>query len=503
MTLTNLVTQYLKQNGPSLSSEVSEHLVEKNRLTPAAARQRVSRGGKDILRLELNFPRRAKFLFLKEQAGTGLYWGRLEKALLVSNSAYGYAIMALHEREGIMPKHHFEIACGSPVRQKKHLSASLVLQRLVDTNLIKEIYVEGVGQCIYLGLFANQLESIIPAMKARIFAEELVLRGLKSWMRKLGFVSYNQVNSRSSDENPKVSTTAWDLAGPSYLSPLVSFSKNESKPNPGFIVCDILLNAEVSERAIQPYLQKLNALRNLPKVGSQLCFFVANSFHENAFNTLKSLGISPATTSTIFDNDIGKGLAELINLLSHAAVQAIEPEKLDTLFNSLGKIEGAANRLRGAFFEFVIAEAMRGDFGFNIQMNRLCQTQGSSKEADVICVSNTEVFFIEGKGYSLSNRVTLDAVEYWLTQQVPVFRKFALSHPDWRDKSLRFEFWTTGYFDDDALARLEKAKQNTTKYCINYKDLTSVSQTIKNTGNKALIKTFSDHFASHPLNYLK
>lgn len=497
--MSNIVEQYLKKNGPSLSSEISEHLAKKYQLSPAAARQRVSRSGKNIFRLELNFPRRAKFLFLKEQAGTGHYWGRLEEALLATNSAYGYAIMALHVREGIMPKHHFEIACGSPVRQKKHLSASLVLQRLIDTNLIKEIYVEGIGHCVYLGLYTNLIESIIPAMKARIFAEELILRGLKSWMRKLGFISYNQVSSRGPEKNPKVSTTAWDLAGPSYLSPLVSFSKNESQPNPGFVVCDILLNSEVSMRAIEPYLQKLSALRSLPKVGSQLCFFIANTFHEDAFKKLKSLGISPATTSAIFDNNIGKGLAELISLLSRAAVEVIEPEKLDALFNSLGKIEGAANRLRGAFFEFIIAEAMRSKFGSSIQLNRLCQTQGRSKEADVICVSNSDVLFIEGKGYSLSNKVSLDAIEYWLTEQIPVFRKFALAHPDWKDKNLRFEFWTTGYFDNDAKVRLTNAKSNTTKYTIDYKDTKTVSQTIKDTNNKELIKTFSEHFTSHPL----
>lgn len=77
------VHQYLLRNGPSLSSEITEYLIHSCGLSSQTARQRVSRATQDILRLELSFPRRAKFLFLKEQAGTGLYWGRLNEALFV------------------------------------------------------------------------------------------------------------------------------------------------------------------------------------------------------------------------------------------------------------------------------------------------------------------------------------------------------------------------------------------------------------------------------------
>ena len=328
-----------------MSSEITEYLVNTLKLTPDAARQRVSRAGEDISRLDLSFPRRAKFLFLKEQAGSNLYWVRLELALLSTNSAYGFAITALSERGGIMPRQHFEIACGAPIKQKKHLAAEVVLNKLKSANLLKEIHVEGIGPCIYLGLHVNHIETLIPAMKARLFTEELVLRGIKSWMRKLGFISYNQVSVRSLEKNPTVSTTAWDLAGPSYLSPLVTFPNNSSKPNPGFVVCDILLNHEVSETGIAPYLQKLNALRCLKNVGKQLCFFFAHSFSDSAFKKLKSQGISPATISAIFDNETARGLRELTDILSEVAIRSIEPEKIDIIFNSLGKIEGAASRL--------------------------------------------------------------------------------------------------------------------------------------------------------------
>ncbi len=496
--MTNSIEKYLKKNGPSLSSEISEFLVNIYKISPAAARQRVSRGSKSILRLELSFPRRAKFLFLKEQLGTEKYWWRLEQALLDTNSAYGYAISALRERDGIIPKYHFEIVCGSPIRQKKHLSASLVLSRLISLQLIKIIHVDDVGECVYLGLHTNHIQSLIPAMKARLFVEELILRGIHSWLRKLGFVSYNQGKTRQLEENPKISTTAWDLAGPSYLSPLVNFKSGNSKPTPGFVGCDILLTNEVSERGIQPFLRKLSALQNLRNIDRPLCFFVANSFEKNAFNKLKSLGVSPATTSTIFDNDIGKGLTVLIEVLTRSVSQSVSLEKIDSLFKSLGKIEGASNRLRGALLEFVIAEIMRLNHGQYVQLNRICQTQKGMKEADIISVSNQQVRFTEGKGYNLNKKVTLDEVNYWLNEQVPVFRAFALGHPDWKDKNLLFEFWTTSSFEPDALTRLKRAKKITKKYQIDYKDCDGVTNEIKATNHKSLIKTYNDHFVNSP-----
>lgn len=496
--MTNLVYQYLKKNGPSLSSEVVQYLIQFRQLSQSAARQHVSRAKHEIMRLDLSFPRRTKFLFLSEQAGTGLYWSRLEKALLDSNSVYGLAIVAISERGGIIPKEHFEIASGSPIRQQRHLAAQTVLTNLIAAKLLKEIQVDGIGSCIYLGLHTNHVESLIPGMRARLLVEDIILRGVKSWMRNLGFVSYNQVSVRNTTQKPKVSTTAWDMCSPSYLSPLVSFKKDSSKPRPGFVVCDILLSEEVSEVALRPFLNKLAALRNLRNVGKQFPFFVANSFSKDAFNKLKSMGISPATTSAIFDNETTRATKELISLFSAVAEQAVSPNKIDEIFKSLGKIEGAASRLRGAFFEYIVADAMRSEYS-DVRLNKHCQTSRGVKEADVICSDNKEIKFIEGKGLGFNRKVSLADVNYWLTEQIPIFKDYVLRHPDWKDKQMVFEIWTTSTFDPDAIERLELAKLNTSKYRIEFRDVQEVTTLVNNTSNKALIKTFNTHFLSHPL----
>ena len=498
--MNDLVRLYLLENGPSLSSEITEYLILSHGLSSQAARQRVSRATQDILRLELSFPRRAKFLFLREQAGTGHYWGRLSEALLSCNSAYGFAISAIEERGGIIPKCHFEIICGAPIKQKKHLSANTVLTRLFNTNLLKEITVDGVGACVYLGLHANHVQSLIPHMKARLLAEDLLLRGITTWLRNLGFVSYNQVKTRSNEHNPVVSTTAWDLAAPSYLSPLVSGESNAGTIKSGFVVCDILLNSEVSEKGIQPFIQKLNSLRSLKNVGRQLFFFFASSYSESAFNKLKATGVSPATISSVFDKEVNSGMKELIELLSQVSRVGASGEKLDIIFKTLGKVEGAASRLRGALCEHVVAEAMRAT-GYNgVELNKFCRdVNGIQKEADVVASNNKEVLFIEGKGYNINKQVTKDEIDYWLIEQVPVFYKYCLSHPDWKNKKFIFEFWTSGAFSDEALARLNNAKNATKKYQINYKNYNNVLSFIEESNTPALLKTYKEHFLNYPM----
>jgi len=57
-------------------------------------------------------------------------------------------------------------------------------------------------------------------------------------------------------------------------------------------------------------------------------------------------------------------------------------------------------------------------------------------------------------------------------------------HPDWRDRDLVFEFWTSSMFDDEAIT------QNTKQYKIVYRDYRDVSRKIRDSKNKALIKTF-------------
>lgn len=238
--MTDVLEQILRNHGPSLSSEVSRILIEEHGMTPAAARQRVRRRPDTIRSLAyLKFPHNARFLYLREEYGAPRFWGKLIAALNEASPAYARALASLWERNKVMPKRHFIIACGAPLAQKRQMSSTAILDRLVQAKLLEELDVPGIGLCVAVAKGAAHLEEPIVAMEARLITEDIVLKAVKTWARNLGLGSYGLFALRDGADMPKVGTFAWDLTAPSYLGPLVDWVGG--KPKQGFIVCDILL----------------------------------------------------------------------------------------------------------------------------------------------------------------------------------------------------------------------------------------------------------------------
>ncbi|EPJ2792947.1 MULTISPECIES: hypothetical protein [Vibrio] len=505
----SLLEEILKKKGPCLSSELVQELVEKHQLSPATARKRVSRAGKDIHRLEgLPFPRNVKFIYLKEEYRSPFFWRALYKAFKDTNSAYWHAIAALRERNGIMPYNHFLIACGAPLRQKKHIPPETILKRLEMHEILSIKSIDGFGRCVHLTECEQELQFIVPELRARLVAEKILINAVSQWARNLGLVSYNMFKDRDSKELPAVSTTLWDLAGPSYLSPLVESGKDEhSRLKPGFLACDILLNKWVSEDGIQPFLRKCNTLRGLSKVGRCMQMFIANDYNSNAFQLAKSEGVIPATVETLFGKDVAKGLMSLLRTLEDAAhAVTIEPERFNTLFDQLGKIEGAVGNLRGVLFEYFSANVVNKAYRtFSVRLNEIYKTlDGSCAESDIVAELNTgQILFIECKGHQPNGTVSHDEVKRWLQVRVPTLRKYALEHPDWKRKDLCFALWTTGKFTDESLAFLSQAKERIGKYELDYLDAEAVLGMVKNCNDREMLNTYLKCFLDYPLKRLE
>jgi hypothetical protein len=339
----------LKAEGPCLSNRICEAL-QKEGLTPAAARQRVSRVGGSVQRLPaLTFPRGAKFLFLESQRGTRPYWEALIRDIKTASPAYAAAVAALLSHGGIVPLRHFPIVCGSPIRQSGQLSADAVLHRLESAHIIKEIEVEGIGTCLSLTENFILKPAQDAAFRARLLTESILLSAVKQWARKLGAASYDRITTRDDEGDvPRVGTFAWDLAGPSYLRPIVHHDQN-GKPKPGFLVCDAVLGGEVlNEAAVAAFVRKcslLGALKKLPPVWPVL---VAQGYSREAFRLGRSHGIMMATPDLLFGRDVAEGLAKLLRTLSRAAAMAVQrPEVVDELFRSLGADRRGRRQLEG------------------------------------------------------------------------------------------------------------------------------------------------------------
>lgn len=500
----NLIEEILATKGGCLSTELTKILVEEHKLTPLAARQRVSRGSPNIKRLAyLPFARNARFLYLQRDFGSTQYWDNLIQALLNHNSAYGLVLASLQQRDGIIPEDHFPIACGAPLKQAKHLSPETLYERLRKANLVDKYNVSGVGSCIALIQGPGRYDGAANHIRARLITETILLQAIRDWIKKLGLGSYEKVALRGERDNPPtIATFAWDLAAPSYVGPLVEWASS-GKPKPGFIACDVLLGGQIGERGLTPFVHKCKTLRNLKNVGRCLQIFVADRYSAGAFKLAKQSGILPATPATLFGAEVAEALTQLTQVLVEAASFAINPKVFNEVFLRLSKIEGVTNNLRGALFEFIAAAVVRHEQGSNIRMNEILKhSSGKTVEIDVLAQNGYKsILFVECKGYAPFATIPDSEVEKWLTQRIPLASKITLEHPDWKNLHQRFEFWTTGKLSPEAIAMIEKAKDQIrpNKYTIDYLDAAAVRTRTRDTKDKELFSTLETHFLKHPM----
>ncbi len=498
--MSDSIESYLKLHGPSLSSEISNHLVRTQNITPATARKRISRAkttGKVHHLTHITFPQRTHFIYLGHQFGSQLFWEKLIEVLLQQNSAYGLAIAAVRQRRGLVPLKHFAIACGAPLKQARHLSPDTIFQRLEKTGLLWKTDFPGVGECILLVQPDSNYDSIVAYTRTRLITEKFLLLAIKDWLKKLGIVSYDKVEIREIETQPKVGTFVWDLTAPSYLG-FMAKPRKGGKTKPGFVTCDVCLGDVVNSTGIKPFINKCVTLRALQNIGACMQIFVADKYTQDAFNLLKQKGIIPATPRNLFGEEVAEGLTALSEVLRKAAETAINPQQFDQLFDKLGKIEGASSQLRGTLFEYVVADVLRKNGSNQILMNRIFKSDDEKEaEADVISIKdNRSVTFVECKGYNPDSEVPDKYLERWLHHSIPIFFKWIKAHPDWRNLEVCFEFWTTGSLSKEALKMFNtnQKKIKKSRYTIELLLGREILRTCKSTKDKGLVNTFKKHF---------
>ena len=205
-----VIEEFLRAHGPCLTTDVSAHLVQTLGISDAAARKRTSRAGGQVKRLAyLTFPHRARFIYLRENFGSPLFWNRLISALQDSNSAYGLALAAVKARNGVVPTAHFPIVSGSPNRLSKHLSHDRVLENLCRANLVQRTHLPSIGNSVTLIEEPGHYNFIQSHLRARLIAESVLLSALKAWIRNLTFGSYHKVATRDEGSTPTVGPFGW------------------------------------------------------------------------------------------------------------------------------------------------------------------------------------------------------------------------------------------------------------------------------------------------------
>ncbi|TNJ10351.1 hypothetical protein CF115_04365 [Aeromonas veronii] len=428
-----------------------------------------------------------------------MFWGHLFKAIYSQKGAYALALGAVQAR-GIVPIEHFYTICGSPKAQQKKISAFSVLERMLDARIFVKDEVDGIGECILTkDLYdRNELKELeMISVRARLLAEEIFIGAMKEWLRRLSIASFDCIKTRGDIKSqPMVGPFFWDLSSPSYLAPLVDWNKQD-KPNPGFVVCDVLFSKNIELIHIEPFLNKINSLQALKKINKVIYIFVALSYEKEALNKLKEKGVIPATPESLFGKDIAEAFISLIDITKKSAIGEIESKAFDEVITRLGSLEGAMGNMRGAFFEILVSHIIRNSTAGNVYLNRIFKNNGVEKaEVDVYVVPQVgEPRIIECKAMKPGSFVSNEEVNRWLDIRIKRVREH-LQRLEITNKNggiPNFELWTTGRLSDESIARIERTKEANKK---KFNLLVFGPNEIRNVASSddAALKILKEHF---------
>jgi len=493
------IKNLLNNFGPSSSSKIKDFLVADG-LSEIAARQRISRARGNIRRLTtIKLPKRESFLYLDTQYGSYEFWNSLVKSHTETNSAYGIAMQSIMARGGAIPKSFFSIVSGSPKKLKKHIASDNILENLVSCKLLKIENDNELGECILIDAQGSLEYSGIVSLKARLVVEDIVVKAVFEWARKIGLASYDAIKKRTLQETPIFGQFGWDITAPSYVYPLSSFDKKEATP--GFMVIDVT-NSIIDVNGARYFTKKCSINRSIKKMKPFMAMLVAERFSEEAFRLGKSSGIIFTTPRILFGKEIAENLRALSATLENAAAIATKnPEKLLKLFNSLSSIEGAAINLRGALFELIVGHLVYKGEGNSIDIGvKVKNSKGKSAEIDIRRVKGDhQLALYECKGYQPSTQISVDDIDLWLSKKVPIIRGALLQEERFKNSKMLFEYWTSGAFSPEAIELLKKKKNTTRKYEIHWKNGGDILNYAREIKSNTMVDILNQHYSKHPL----
>ena len=109
-----------------------------------------------------------------------------------------------------------------------------------------------------------------------------------------------------------------------------------------------------------------------------------------------------------------------------------------------------------------------------------------------------ECWFYECRARQPDARIGADEISTWIEKVNRVWR-FHRAEQRFQGCRFGFEIWTTGQFDDKALALLEEEKTKRTRIEIGWRDGAQVRDYAKRASRKAILDTLDEHYFKHPL----
>jgi hypothetical protein len=240
------IENYIIENGPCLSNELIKYY-SSNGTSEEAIRKRMSRIGFPILMLSGFVQNRHVFFYHQDQQFEEIYFINLRKALQSSAKRYYSIIKAIEYHNGYVNKDHLASYSISPVKNlKSHKNFKTIIDELKKLKFIAED-----DECYILNdKLSTRSRNNYNYYKAIELSKDLVLHQFNDFTKSIGLISYNTGTNYS-----EYSKFQFCFTAPSYVNGITSF--NLGKPNPAFVLADVLLGNYIGEDEIFFFLSKI------------------------------------------------------------------------------------------------------------------------------------------------------------------------------------------------------------------------------------------------------
>ncbi|GAA4321433.1 hypothetical protein GCM10023115_48970 [Pontixanthobacter gangjinensis] len=428
----------LEKQGPKLSSELIKIITRKDKISNDAARKRLQRLSAPITKIKGLFSDNQAFYHLQSQYKKPIFYEGLYRAFEIAGRKYYALLLAIEYHSGYIKENELASYSFSPIRKLKgHKKFENLIDELVELGVLlkQDDYIKINPQLAERDNFNHH--------KAIETAKNFVLIQFSDWARKIGLTSYNTATFHS-----QFGLFSWSFVSPSYVSTLTNY-KNK-KINPGFIVADVLVGNKPNKENVNFFIQKIEILKQIKGLPQFLGFLIVDDIDLETLNRLKDKGIIVGFVDKLFGDEYKELLQSLITTVTNAgAILKTNPEAYLDLITKLNKlVEGKTNNLKGDLFELAVGY-YHSNFCQSLDIGKLINHLGELREIDVFAVYADKIVIAECKGYK--SKIDRDQLEEWLSKKVSVIRKWLIDQNYYSNRTLIFEYWSSGGYTKEAI----------------------------------------------------
>lgn len=472
------IENILRKRGPMLSNALAQKLKKSERITYNTASQRVARD-RNIRKIKGYFSSNLSLCYLSTHIENGVLFDALSKAMYENGRKYWYTLNALKLNGGIVNQRFLECYTNYPViALKGHLPFKKIMQKFVASDILN---FNGEYYILSPKLIKTNVNTI--TYKTIEAIKENILTDFNSLTKNIGLISFH-----TGEKFSEFGKFRWAFKGVSNITGLMQ------KEKPGFVLADILIGTSINEENVLFFIEKLKHIQSFQNASRTIPFLIVDDLSKEALMALKHHGIAVGFIGELFGQKYADTLKELVAVLNNAGASLkSSPEKYLDLIKELKKYnEGLANNIRGALFEFVVGHIHSTDSNNSIDLGREILEDNTRHEIDVLANYPKKIVLAECK--ARRSKVDLKAVDKWLGVKIPAFKSWIEKQETWNKKTIEFEFWSTGGFTEDAIAKLDYLASSTTKYKISYFNAEDIRNKALLMKNKKLKEALDDFF---------